>query len=175
MRLWLQHVFCWIGYFFQAGCISWLVCPTLITNRRQHSQSSVCMISWCEKVHLHFLYLPMQMSSDSAFQTCIKRDFGFSFMSDNIPLPGWPCCLQSECTVLKLEGNLECVFKKWQRWKEIRMSVSSNIFYCNFFCMRVVLFLDILYLYILVCEVILMKGNFSSCVKKNSLSKRGKG
>lgn len=75
----------------------------------------------------------MRASSGSAFQTYIKSDNDFGFMSDNIPLPGWPCYLQSDYTVLNLEENSVCVFKKWQRSKGIRMPTSSNILYFNIF------------------------------------------
>lgn len=54
---------------------------------------------------------------------------------------------------------------KDQKKLECQFSATSST--ATFF-MKVVHFLDILYLYILVCEVILMKGNFSSCARASS-------
>lgn len=88
----LDWVFLWSRLLFMTG----------LSYPHNQSHSSVCVKSWYEQVYLHFFYFHMQVCSDSAFQTYIKGNIDFSFMSGSTPLPRWPCCLQSDYTVLKL-------------------------------------------------------------------------
>lgn len=91
-----------------------------------------------EKFPLRLLYHHMQLSSDPAFCAYIKSPINLlNCKSGNTPLPGCPCCLQSDYTSVKLEEDLVCVFKKWQRSREIRMTISSNIVYCTVFVYEV--------------------------------------